>query len=145
MSLTIADVIATLQQLKVSPQILIAAETQLEALVAEQKADAEAAPKQKNQMNVLLLDPENKLAGLPAFTAIVTSIPAADDVGLTLGRIHAAAYAQNAAPGKKKWAIKDVSEIGSIKRKFLTEQHVACKSGKQPVQVIVTTGVIPQA
>lgn len=145
MSLSIDDVISTLRKLNLPPATLVRAETELEALVAEQKDNAEAAPKVKNQMNVLLLDPENKLADLGAFRAIVTSIPVLDDVGLTLGRIHAAAYAQNAAPSKKKWNVKDLSEVGAIKRRYLKEQNVAVKSGKQPVQVIVTTGVIPAA
>jgi len=145
MSLTIDEVIATLQALKVSPQILVAAETQLEALEAEKKDEKEAAPKQKNQTHLVLLDPEGKLKDLGDFVGFSVQIPIDANPNMTLGRIHAAAYAQNAAPGKKKWNVKDLSEVGAIKRKYLKDQNVAVKSGKQPVQVLVTTGVIPAA
>ena len=74
MSLSIDEVIDTLRKLKVPSDILVKAETTLEQIEEDKKADKEVdnGPKAKSQFVTILLDPENKFAGLGDFTSIVT-------------------------------------------------------------------------
>ena len=146
MSLNINDVVEALQKLKVPAATIIAVENELEALQAEQEAEkADVPPKAKNQTHLVLIDPENKLAGLGDFVGFSVQISVDSQPADSLGKIFKAAYAQNASGKKKKWNIKSLGEIGDIKRKFLREQNIAIKSGKEPVSVIVTNGVVPVA
>ena len=147
MSLPISEILESLQRIaKLDPKVLVAIETDLETKEAELAAERAApGPKSKNQINVLLLDPDKKLADGDEFVAIVTQIAENDDPATIPDRIYRAAYNQNASGKRKKYNIKSLGEIGDIKRKFLRNENVAVKSGKEPVRVIIVNGNIPVA
>lgn len=147
MSLPIPEVIESLKRVvpNIDPKTLVAIENDLEAKEQEVAAERAASPKTKKQTVVVLLDPENRLNGDANFRAISTQISQEDDPNTVPERIYKAAYAQNAGGKRKRWNIRDLGEIGTIKRKWLKENNVAIKSGKEPVQVVVVSGKIPAA
>lgn len=145
MSLTIAEIISTLQQLNVPPAVLIAAETQFEQIEAEKKDQAaDGAPKAKSQLVTILLDPENKLADLGDFVALVAQIPEEDDAGLTLNKLHKSVYDYRATAKKPKVVNTVVDAADTVKRKYFKENGLQIKT-KEPVRVLISNNQIPAA
>lgn len=148
MSLPIEEYIETLKRLAptIPPATLIAIENDLEAKEEEKKQDAgSAGPKAKNEFITVLLDPENKLAGLGDFTSLVLQIPEGQDAGDTLPRLYAAVYDQRAAAKRKTKPLANLVEAAAnLKRKFAKERSITIKT-KEPVRVLVTDGQIPVA
>lgn len=144
MSLSIADVIATLRTLKLPSDILVKAETQLETLEADKREEkGDAAPKAKSQHVVILLDPEHKLTDLGEFVALVTQVPEEDDAGQTLDKLYQSVYDQRAAAKRKVRPIVTVGDAADgTKRKYLKERRIAIKT-KTPVRVLVSDNTIP--
>jgi len=139
MKVSIDDVVATLKELKVPSETIIKVETELEAKEAESKAQRVPGAKTKNQFVVVALDPQGHIKG--DVTAFVVQMPAEDDAGLVLDRMHKAAYDFN--QGKKRGQpVTNIGNIGDVKRKFTKAHNIHIKT-KEPVRVVVTQGPIP--
>jgi hypothetical protein len=144
MSLPIPDIIAVLRGLNVPPDILVKAETELENIEADKKAEAVAAPKQKSQYVTVVLDPERRLVG-QEFVSLVVKLPAEQDAGDTLNRLYRSVYDQRAAAKRKRVAVNTVADAaGGVKRKFLKQNglHIVTK---EPVRVLISDNTIPAA
>ncbi len=145
MSLSIDDVISTLRKLNIPAPILVRAETELEALQEEKKAEAEGAPpKAKSQYVSVILDPENKLAGLGDFVSLVVQVPETEDTGLTLDKMYRAVYEYRAKAKKPKAVQTLVDAVDTVKRKWFAEQKIAIKT-REPVRTLVSHNQIPHA
>ncbi len=150
MSLPIEELVESLKRLAptIPPATLIAIENDLEAKEQEIAADrATGAPKAKNQFVTIVLDPENRLAGLGDFTSLVVQIPEGQDAGETIARLHQAAYDQRAAAKRKTKPLTNLTEVAAnLKRGFSKAPHVQVQiKTKEPVRVLVTDGIVPQA
>ncbi len=148
MSLPIEELIESLKRLAptIPGPLLTAIETDLEAKEQELAADrASGAPKVKNQLVAVLLDPERKLDGLGDFTSLVIQVPEGQDAGETIQRLHKAAYDQRAAAKRKVRPLTTLTEVAAnLKRRFAKEQSVTLRT-KEPVRVLITDGIVPQA
>jgi hypothetical protein len=147
-SLSIAETIDILRTtLKLPPETLVKIETELEQAAADKKADAaDAPPKPKQQLVVVLIDPEGKVAASGDYVAHVVSLKEDDDAGTIPERLYKAAYAQNSKPGgRKRHQIKTLGDAGHLKKKVLTEVALTSIKTKEPVRVIALPNEIPVA
>lgn len=148
MSLPIDEYIETLKRLapNIPPATLIAIENDLETKQAELAADrAGGAPKVKNRLVSIILDPEHKLDGLGDFTSLVIQIPEGQPEGETLDRLFKAVYNQRAAAKRKVKVITSVGDAASaLKRRFTKEMGVHVRT-KEPIMTIVSDNTIPAA
>jgi len=146
MSLSIEEVILTLKALKVPSDLLVKAETQFEQIEAEKKEEkADAAPKAKNEYATILLDPENKLAGLGDFVSLVVQVPEGSDTGMVLPKIYKAIYDQKAAAKKKPKKLDTVCDAAEgLKRAFTKQNEIMIKT-KSPVRTLISNNTVPAA
>lgn len=147
MSIDITEVIESIKRLvpTIDGPTLTAIETDLEAKQAELAADKDPTPKAKTEHALVIIDPEGKLADLGDFVGFAAQVPEGTDLSSIPTRIAKASYAQNAGGKRKRWNIQSYGEIGDLKPKYLREQDVKIKTGKQPVRVLIVPNLIPAA
>lgn len=132
--ISIEEVEAALKQNKVDQKIIQDIVKHLETVVEENKSE-KTAPKTKNELVVILSDPDKKIDG--DFTAWVAQIKSGDDAGTVLSRIKEAIQDWMHSRKRKKDAVNTLGDgISGVKRAFLKEKNIAIKT-KTPVRVIL--------
>lgn len=142
--MNINDVTEILSKHKIPAEQLRSIVADLRQVEEARKEDKEPGDKVKNQLVPIILDNENKLAGIVGLSAIVVQVPENTPVNDILQKLYNSAYTQNRDAKRKKWAFKTIVDIvGYGKRKFFKEENIHVKTGKYIVPVVITDGNIP--
>ena len=107
------------------------------------EADEEKEPTIKKQTVVIAYDPDGELEG-KELTAVAVRIPEDESVYTAVERLHRAGYAFNLTRKGRRRPVKTLGEIVEhVPARIMKEEKVWIVSGKEPVFVLPTDGLLP--